>query len=262
MRRDIRIALARGEIIERNVRRRDGQAHYLMRILPYRGIDAVIEGVLVIFVDVTRIVQSETHQLALVDELSHRVRGMLGSMSAIATITLPRSVASAAFVETFTGRIDAMGAAYALIAEADGHAVALRDIVQAQARAAGLQGADRMAIEGASISFKPTWALALGLVLHELATNAIRHGALAKTDGRVLLTSAVEAGEAPAVVLRWREAGGAGAKKPVKKGFGMELIERELHAIGGTIKFSYVRSGFGATLSLPFDGNHVLVGAP
>ena len=102
---------------------------------------------------------------------------------------------------------------------------------------------------------KPKAALSLGMVLHELATNAAKHGALSAERGRVEVAWSAE-GEGPAgrLVLRWAESGGprVAQDKPERRGFGSELIERQLrHGLGGTYEAEFAEAGLRATLSLP-----------
>src|SRR5262249_40950047 len=74
--REIRVVLERGETIEHRVPRSDGTAHYLMRILPYRDRHNVIEGVIVTFFDISKMVEAERRQRTLIEELNHRIRNM------------------------------------------------------------------------------------------------------------------------------------------------------------------------------------------
>ena len=93
LREDVAEVLRTLEPLERRVSRRDGTAHYLLRLLPYRTPDSTVDGSLVTFVDVTRIVQAEQHQRLLVDELNHRVKNML-------TVVISLAHADAATVRT------------------------------------------------------------------------------------------------------------------------------------------------------------------
>ena len=115
LRDDVAEVLRTLEPLERRVSRRDGTAHYLLRILPYRTPDSTVDGSLVTFVDVTRIVQAEQHQRLLVDELNHRVKNMLAVVISLATQTLRRSGTLEEFSGVFLGRVHALTAAYALL---------------------------------------------------------------------------------------------------------------------------------------------------
>ena len=254
LRRDVQAVFERGEPIERNVRRTDGTAEYLMRVLPYRAHDQAIEGVIVTFVDVTTIVQAEARQRTMVEELNHRVRNMLTVVDAIAKQTLAHTRSPQEFAATFSGRVHAMGAAYGLVSRENWNEVPLRDIIHEQLKPHQLGSTERVAVQGPEILVKPAAALALGLVIHELTTNAAKHGSLSRPDGRVEIGWSLEHRSGPLLVAQWIESGGPAAKRPARKGFGTTLIERELkHTLGGNAEFDYTNEGLRATLSIPFD---------
>jgi two-component system, chemotaxis family, CheB/CheR fusion protein len=254
VKRDVEIVLERGEPIERNVRSADGAVEYLMRILPYRARSGTIDGALLTFVDVTKIAEAEARQRTLVEELNHRVRNMLTVVNAIAQQTLAQTHSPDEFAAAFTGRIQAMSVAYGLVSRENWNEVALRAIITEQLKPFEMQPGGRVEIKGPDVFVQPAAALALGLITHELATNAAKHGSLSQPEGRVLINWSFEKHELPLLVLQWAETGGPGAKRPARKGFGTTLIERELkHTLGGSAKFTYAASGFEATVSIPFD---------
>jgi two-component system, chemotaxis family, CheB/CheR fusion protein len=260
LRRDVRVVLERGETIERNVRRSDRKTHYLMRILPYRGRNNVIEGVLVTFFDITKMVQAEEHQRTLVEELNHRVRNMLTVVSAIAKQTLAKSRSPQEFAHTFQGRIQALATSYGLLSREQWGNVSLESILRNELDQHQQEGDQRIALDGPPVAFKPAAALALGLIVHELATNAVKYGALAAAEGRVSVSWNIGGGARRNVALTWRESNGAAVKKPKHKGFGTELIEREVSGtLGGTAAFDYAPGGLQARITIPVDGGNVLL---
>jgi two-component system CheB/CheR fusion protein len=188
LKRDIQSVLEHGNPIERRVHRSDGSSHYLMRILPYRSRSNAIEGVLVTFVNVTTMVKAEEQQRTLVEELNHRVRNMLAVIGAIANQTLAKTSDPAEFTDSFLGRIQSMGKAYDLVSREQWGEVSLRDILDNELRPPTEERDDRIKLGGPEVAFAPRQALALGLVFHELATNALKYGALSKPSGRVAVT--------------------------------------------------------------------------
>jgi len=110
--KDIR-AVFGGEVIERAVGRADGKAHYLARVLPYRSADNVIDGVLLMFVDVTNLVAAEEQQKVLAAELSHRVKNTLAVVSSIAERTLSDGETK----EDLIGRLHALGHTHDVLSE-------------------------------------------------------------------------------------------------------------------------------------------------
>jgi two-component system CheB/CheR fusion protein len=252
LRRDVEAVLERGEPIERNVRRADGQAEYLMRVLAYQAQNHVIDGVIVTFVDISKMVEAEAQQRTLVEELNHRVRNMLTVVNAIAKQTLAQTRSPQEFAAALDGRIQAMAASYSLVSRENWKEVPLREIITEQLRPHQL--GERIEISGPDVLIKPTAALALGLVVHELTTNAAKHGSLSQPDGRASISWSIAHDSLPLLVLQWKETGGPPARKPSKKGFGTTLIERELkQTLGGNARFRYNDSGLEAALSIPFD---------
>jgi two-component system CheB/CheR fusion protein len=257
LKRDIRTVFEHGQPIERRVRSSVGATHYLMRILPYRVARDAIEGVLVTFVNVTRLVESEAHQYTLVEELNHRVRNMLAVISAVATQTLAHSASPEAFEKAFLGRIDSMAKTYGLVSNEQWGDISLEAILQTELRAyADEDEKDRIVIEGPSLAFKPAQAIALGLVFHELATNAAKYGALSTGDGRLAVTWSTQENR---LVLQWRESNGPKVRAPKRRGFGTELIERQLKAVlDGEVSLDYASGGFALDVSIPFEGDKPL----
>ncbi|MFC7478656.1 hypothetical protein ACFQS7_30350 [Dankookia sp. GCM10030260] len=133
--------------------------------------------------------------------------------------------------------------------------VSLQDLVLKELQPY-VEGTDRLTVNGPPIRLRPKAALALGMVLHELSTNAAKHGALSAERGRVAVAWSAESGDTAAhLVLRWTEEGGSPVRAPNgRTGFGSKLIEQQLrHDLGGAIKVDYSEVGFNATLTLPFD---------
>jgi two-component system, chemotaxis family, CheB/CheR fusion protein len=254
LRRAVETVLERGEAVEHNVRRADGTAEYLMRALPYRAHNQLIDGVIVTFVDISKMVEAEAQQRTLVEELNHRVRNMLTVVNAVAKQTLAQTRSPQEFAAALDGRIQAMAAAYSLVSRENWKEVPLRDIIIEQLKPHQLGPGERVEVGGPDVLMKPTAALALGLVVHELTTNAAKYGSLSQPGGRASITWSIAHESLPLLALHWKETGGPPARKPSKKGFGTTLIERELkQTLGGNARFRYNDSGLDATLSIPFD---------
>jgi two-component system CheB/CheR fusion protein len=255
LKRDIQSVLENGQAIDRRVHRSDGIAHYLMRILPYRGRNNIIECVLVTFVNVTNIVKAEAQQRTLVEELNHRVRNMLTIVGAIANQTLAKSASPDRFAEAFLGRLQSMGKSYALVSRENWGDVSLKDILTNELETYAKEGDSRIGLGGPEIAFAPPQALAIGLAFHELTTNAMKYGALAKPKGRVAVTWKVEKGR---LDITWLERDGGKVGKPGRKGFGTELIERELKsALGARVMFDYAPEGIEVQISIPYESKYV-----
>jgi len=256
LRPDVRRVLDTLELFERRVTKLDGSAHYLMRILPYRTADDHVDGALVTFVDVTSMVQAEQHQRLMVDELNHRVRNMLTVVISLATQTLRQSKSLPEFSEAFMGRVNALAAAYTLLSRDKWTDVPLRDVLMEELRPFTVPGRDTVSMSGEPIALKPRGALALGMAVHELVTNAVKYGALSAPEGTVAIHWDIEPAKGgERLVWTWREQGGPPPSPPDRQGFGLSVIERSLrHELkGGEAEFSFEPHGRQVTLRIPLD---------
>lgn len=250
--RDARRVLDERTPTERRVTTWNGLAHYLMRLLPYTTASGAVDGVVVTFFDITKVVEGEILG-SLVDELNHRVRNMLQVVSAVATHTLRRAASLEEFGTVFSGRIRALARAHELVSVGGWAEVPLLDLIEKELEPYA-SSPERLVLTGSSVLLKPKAALALGMVLHELATNAAKYGALSVSGGRVTIAWSEEdrAGE-PRFVLRWSESGGPKPDPaPTRQGFGSELIERQVqHDLGGAVEMTFNETGLSAVLTLP-----------
>jgi len=251
LRRDAAEVLEGHAPFEIRVNRKDGRTHYLLRILPYRASDNRIDGVLVTFIDVTSLVMAEQHQRLLVDELNHRVKNMLTVVVSIATQTLNRSTSLDCFSESFLGRLRALGTAYSLLSRENWTEVAMQDLLLAAVEAHMTREPDNFSFDGPTVFLKPRGALALGLAAHELATNAVKYGALSVPEGRVDVGWRVEDGH---LDWSWAEHGGPEVTPPSQRGFGTTLLERSLaHELNARVEIGFLPTGLRMRLAVPLD---------
>jgi two-component system CheB/CheR fusion protein len=241
-----------GKSLQTKIRRRDGRAHYLMRVVPYRIGNGSVDGALVTFVDVTGLVDAEDHKCLLVAELNHRVRNMLQVVSGLASQTLKSAPTLDTFSDAFLGRVQALAIAYELLSDENWGNVTLRDLVLREV-APHCIGELRVKADGPPVLLTPKAALAFGLIFHELTTNAVKYGALSLHSGSIDISWSEQAG-APALVFVWREKNGPPAQPAKKCGFGSELISRQTrYELDGTLKLQFLDTGFIATISVPYD---------
>ncbi len=256
LREDVRTVLTTLQPLETRVEREDGSAHYLMRVLPYRGPDSVIDGSLITFVDVSSIVQAEHHQRLLVDELNHRVKNMLTVVISLATNTLRRATSLDAFRDVFLGRIHALTAAYTLLSRDGWSPISLREVLTEELKPFMAEKVSSL-LTGPLVLLQPRAALALGMAVHELTTNAVKYGALSVPEGNVGVTWSVEdrTGQ-ERLVINWIERNGPAVAPPAHRGFGMTLIERAFaHDVRGEARIEFEPDGLVATLCAPLAGN-------
>jgi two-component system, chemotaxis family, CheB/CheR fusion protein len=240
--------------VERRVTAHANVAHYLMRILPYTTSDDVVDGLVVTFFDITKVVEGEILE-SLVNELNHRVRNMLMVVSAVASHTLRRSANLVDFGKIFNGRIRALATAHELVSHGGWRAVSLVDLIKKELTPYAT-GPERLLAQGPPVSLRPSAAISLGMVLHEMATNATKHGALSVETGRLSVQWAMQDIDgAPHLVLHWVESGGPKVTQmPERRGFGSELMERQLrHDLKGKLEVHFDEQGLRITIALPAD---------
>lgn len=257
--RDVRRVLDEHTPIERPVRLRGGKVFHLMRILPYRTADEQIDGVLVTFVNVTEMVAAEEQQRTLVSELNHRVRNMLQVVIGLANQTLRRCTDLKHFETTFMGRMQSLARAYELVSRGGWHEVSVSELLSTQLAPFASEG-NRYSIEGENVLLTASAALALGLVLYELATNATKHGALSVPEGRVDVSWRLEpkGDGVPVLVFSWRERNGPAVSEPERRGFGSELLQRQLrYELNGNATMDFHPDGLRVKLELPVRGTVV-----
>ena len=161
----------------------------------------------------------------LMGELTHRVRNSLAIVQALARQTGRRATSVSKFLHDFGGRIEAMSSAHNLVSEAQWHGVDARALIESQTIARF--GSDRaVSIRGDRVILGAQTAMHLVLILHELATNAEKFGALSDNCGRLDVSWEDVRGEPGKVEIEWKESGGPTVSAPNSKGFGLSLIER------------------------------------
>jgi two-component sensor histidine kinase/CheY-like chemotaxis protein len=198
--------------------------------------------------------RAEAHQRTLVEELNHRVKNMLTVVNAMARQTLASSPSAEEFTEKFLRRIDALGRTHGLLSREYWGSVQLVEVARESLEPYMLEDRGRVRFNGPPIALDPKSALALGIVFHELATNAIKHGAMSNGEGKVALTWGLNGSER--VKLRWREEGGPEVVPPTQAGFGNRLIRLELtHELNGDVELLYETSGLKVDMSFPLGND-------
>lgn len=171
----------------------------------------------------------ESRQLLMMRELTHRVKNIMSVVQAIARYSLEGSGAKPSALEDFGSRLRALSAASDLLVENEWAGADLAALMRLQLQPYSGDGGERIRLEGPSVLLPPDVASQLSLVIHELATNASKYGALSKAGGGLGLTWQVSKdSEDRRLNVVWREHGGPAVMQPTKRGFGTHIIERGL----------------------------------
>jgi two-component system CheB/CheR fusion protein len=226
---DVRRVLRTLASAERELTAPDSGTRYIVRILPYRSIDNFIAGVVITFIDVTAITRAEERQRLLLAELQHRVRNTLGVVRSIARRSAETSHTVEDYASHLDGRLNAFARTQAMVTRDPESGVDLEYLVAEELAAYNARDGEQLQITGPAIRLQPKAAETLALALHELATNALKYGALSQPSGRIDVTWQVQKGNSPdELVFDWRERGGPRVAPPQRKGFGTEMLERTL----------------------------------
>ena len=197
--------------------------------------------------------QDDKRMELLIDELNHRVRNTLAIVNAIATQTMKHTPSVLEFRRAFGGRIAALAKTHTLLATKRWNASTLHELIVQQLEPYTRDRADAVVIAGPRLLVNPKQALTLSLVMHELAANAAKYGALSVASGRVEIGWGIEPDRS--LVLTWQESGGPHVASPQRRGFGSQLIEFNLaHEFGGEAKLDYRPTGVECVLRIPLRG--------
>jgi PAS domain S-box-containing protein len=262
-----RRAEAAGVYQAENRIRRDADGRYRWhqtQARPIRGIDGgPAEEWVGTMTDIHELRRMQERQHVLMAELQHRTRNLLAITQAIATQTLRHSKSLPAFQAQFEGRLRALSRVQTLILGVDYADVELRDLVAAELDAHDSPSfvAGKVRIEGPSVRLGTGVAQAVGLCLHELATNAVKYGALAQDDGRLEVVWRIEQGEAERrIVLDWRETGVVMPRDKIRRGYGRQLIERALpYQLGARTKLDFLPDGVHCTIAVAMEPGEAAV---
>jgi two-component sensor histidine kinase len=189
----------------------------------------------------------------LIDELNHRVKNTLALMQAIGVQTF-RS-ASKTERSKFEGRLSALAEAHNLLSQEKWQGSELKEVIGRALQPFLLANPDRIRMSGPNVPLSPRLAVVLSMIVHEIATNAAKYGALSNETGTVRLDWEItEDAPKPRLRMIWTEAGGPVVTAPVQRGFGSRLIERSARdQLGGEATVDFLPRGVVYTISCALD---------
>jgi len=199
--------------------------------------------------DVTDQKEWERRRQLLLNELRHRVSNTLAVVQSLARRTLRTTDTARHSVELFEGRLDALSRSHNLLFEAHWEGTEFGDLVRSRLAAYADDDRRRLRFQGSPVKLSAEIATPFGLVLHELATNAAKYGALSGVTGQVDLNwSLDETNGERCFKVSWKESGGPPVTVPERIGFGGTLIERSLP--GAIVRREFAREGLSCTIEL------------
>lgn len=189
-------------------------------------------------------------QEVVIAELTHRLRNVYSTVSAVIESGADGGdPALQAYVAETQERLAAMKRASDVLTDRGQQETSLRQLIMDEVRVYGGSAGERVEYAGGDVMLSPRQRSALTLVIHELTTNAVKHGALGPSGGQLQVSLLERKG---GVEIRWRERGGPAVSAPRRVGFGSALIEQAIpHELGGTVATSFAREGFEMTMQIP-----------
>jgi PAS domain S-box-containing protein len=246
--RQVVLRMAKGERtqqVEFRVRRPNGELRWCTGTAA-ASVDAAGDVVRIsgVTIDVTERKEAEERQVLLAREVDHRARNALAIIQSIIRLTRAKSVDD--YVATVEGRIKALALAHTLLSDSRWHGADLGTLVAEEF--APYRSGNKVELKGPNVSLSPATAQGIALALHELATNAAKHGALSSLKGKVGLTWQLQS---DILTLHWVENGGPPIKTPSARSFGLKVIKASIEQqLGGKTTFDWNPKGLRCDLSI------------
>ncbi|MEQ1756427.1 MAG: HWE histidine kinase domain-containing protein [Micropepsaceae bacterium] len=245
---------------EVHYKRKDGSAFWVsVFITKVHDKNGVVVQHFISLVDLTRYMKEQAHSKMLIDELNHRVKNTLATVQSIAAQALRGASNPEMAREAIESRLFALSCSHDLLTRESWEGAGLFDLVTEALKpfAASSELARRLDISGDNIRVSPKTALALGIALHELATNAAKYGAFSNQSGSIAIKWSLGAhsGE-QRLILHWQEKGGPPVVPPTRKGFGSRVLIRGLaHELDAKVELDYAAQGLSCTIDVPLPAS-------
>jgi PAS domain S-box-containing protein len=221
-----------------------------LTISPVRNAEGKVVGSSSITRDITKRKRAEEREKMLMAELDHRVKNVLARVDMVAMSSRNGSSSIDEFSLSLKGRIQSMATAHALLSQKGWSGAPLETLVRNQLAP---YTAANIAVYGTELILTPAATQAMGMVLHELVTNAVKYGALSVLTGRVTVSwDRASNGHATNLVFAWREFGGPPVAVEAKSGYGTQLIRGLVpHELGGTVDLEFAPEGVSCRIEFP-----------
>jgi PAS domain S-box-containing protein len=256
------VALKTGEPVrgaEAVAERPDGsRVPFVHHPTPLKDADGRIVGAVSMLVDISERKRAEEQQKVLIDEVNHRVKNTLAVVQSLAFQSVRSAGASESSAATFEGRLMALSLVHELLAGRGWTDISLHEILSRELQDYAQAEPGRVRLDGPMISLTPRMAVAFGMITHELAANALRHGSLGVPEGRAEVSWRIDKGDGDAgdeLVLGWVERDGPRVHEPEALGFGLRLLERTVQGdLAGRCELSFPPAGARCEIRAPLGG--------
>jgi len=234
--------------VEFRVRRPDGGMRWCLgRAVAVKDTGGRISRISGVTMDITDRKEAEDRQSLLAREVDHRTKNVLAVVHAIVSLTRAEDIKQ--FSAAVEGRVQALARAHSLLSESRWCGAKIADLVQGELACYRTPNLERIKISGKSLSLHPSAVQALALAVHELASNAAKHGALSVPSGSVEVTWESRGEQ---LELRWIERGGPPSEPKTQLGFGMRVIKASVETqLSGTVEFDWGYDGLQCAICVP-----------
>jgi two-component sensor histidine kinase len=223
-------------------RQAEDEPDYLKELLAQAGVDAQASTV------------AATLQEVVIGELHHRVKNTLAIVSAITSQSLRTANSLEEATKTIADRLQALGVAQDLLVREQWTGAGCRTLIEGAVKAFQSKSLDQFEIAGDNIAVSSGPAVSLSMVIHELCTNAVKHGALSVPNGRVSISWAVSEDHPKRFKLHWKEHDGPPVQEPSRKSFGSRLIEQALPGqLQGEARLRFEPDGLSCEANIPLS---------
>jgi len=222
---------------------------------PILGFDGSLAGAVLIFRDVTERRRTAQRQSMLVGELNHRVKNALAIVQSLVQASLRQATSqqAQAMAQTLAERLQALHRAHDLLLESQWSGASLKAMVERELDPYRREGGPKIAIKGSDVLLPPQCTSIIAMTLHELATNAVKYGALSSNTGQLGVSWKVARGKR--LLLTWEERAKLNQTPAGRNGgFGMQLIDKGIrHNLGGETKVQFRPAGLYVELNVPLE---------
>ncbi|MEO8777547.1 MAG: PAS domain S-box protein [Rhodanobacter sp.] len=254
--------IRRGEAIDHyqtmRVRKDGSLVDVSLCVSPILDTDGCVIGASKIARDVTLEKHAQHQREVLINELNHRVKNTLATVQSIASLSLRYATTMEAFGDSFDARLLALSKTQDLLTSGNWIQAPLHDLVSNEL-APYRNDANAVSLAGCDVQLKPRMLMALGMLVHELTTNAVKYGALSILGGNVDVswhTNQVDS--ASRLHLSWIERGGPPIQcPPTRRGMGSRLLETVVRGLGGTSDLQYAATGVHCVIDVPWSNEDV-----
>jgi len=233
---------------ELRIRRPDGETRWcLVSATADRNAEGHVARIAGVTLDITERKRAEQTQLMLAKEVDHRARNTLAVVQAVLRMTHARSLSD--YIAAVEGRISALARAHGLLSASRWQGADLARLINDELAPYKTVSERRLSVAGPTILLAPSTAQALAVVLHELATNAVKYGALSRPDGTLAVGWSNDDGR---LVLNWSETGPTNVTTPTSRGFGTTVIKASVQEqLRGSLELDWRPEGLHCTIAIP-----------